>query len=87
MNYVHLNGGWKGRTIDWNPTETIDDAARLGERRRTQAETEMEETMARLRAMILQRHEDSDFEIDLDSDSDDEAGARVFERPIIREAE
>jgi len=87
MNFVHSRGGWRGREIDWNPSQPVASTSEeLGEARRTQAEREMEETMARIKALILQRHEDEDFELDLeDSDNEDEAGA--FERPILREAE
>ncbi|KAF6753774.1 RNA helicase [Ephemerocybe angulata] len=86
MNFIHVNGGWTGKRIDWDPNESVGSAESLGEQRRTQGEREMEETIARIKSMILQRHEDSDFEIDLE-DSDDEDGTRAHERPIIREAE
>lgn len=60
--------------------------ARYAEDRRTKTEREAEETIQRLKAMIVQRHEDSDLEIDFSGDDDDEETA-VFDRPIIRESE
>ena len=86
LNYIHINGGWKGKQLDWNPEEAVSAEARFAEDRRTKAEREAEETIQRLRAMIVQRHEDSDLEIDFDDDDDDDEAA-AFERPIIRESE
>lgn len=86
LNYIHINGGWEGKQLDWNPEEAVSAEARFAEDRRTNAEREAEETIQRLKAMIVQRHEDSDLEIDFDDDDDDDEAA-AFERPIIRESE
>lgn len=86
MNYVHANGGWTGKKIDWDPQEAVGSVEALGQQRRTEAEREMDETLVRLKALIAHRHEDSDFEFDLE-DGEDEDEVRISERPIIREAE
>jgi len=86
LNYIHNNGGWQGKQLDWNPEDAVPAEARYAEDRRTKAERDAEETIQRLKAMIVQRHEDSDLEIDFrDEDDNDEVAA--FERPIIRESE
>ena len=85
LNFVHRRGGWKGKNIDWNPQEPV---LPLGEneyslRRKMEEEGEMQETIATLRALILDTHEDDG--LDLDFEDDEDAGS--FERPILREAE
>ena len=89
LNFIHSRGGWRGKKIDWDPTDDVGGnlaGSTFEERRRTQAEQEMQDTIQRLKALIVQRHADSDVEFDLEDDDDDnEAGA--FERPILREAE
>jgi helicase MOV-10 len=93
MNYIHSKGGWRGKQIDWDPYESLipgpdGTVPDLAGRRRAQAEQEMEETVARIKSLILQTHEDDDFDFDLEDDEDGaEDAARVFERPILREAE
>ncbi|KAJ2936839.1 hypothetical protein H1R20_g242, partial [Candolleomyces eurysporus] len=95
MNYIYCKGGWRGKQIDWDPYEllapgpdgTMPD---LAARRRTQAEEEMEENIARIKSLILQTHEDDDFNFDLEEDEDaaeETDAARAFERPILRKAE
>lgn len=32
LNYVHLKGSWKGRAIDWDPTEPVVSEASAGRR-------------------------------------------------------
>lgn len=86
LNFVHIRGGWTGKQIDWDPDEpvslTTDHAL---EQRRRIVEAQMEDTLTRLRAMIISKHEDDRYGIDSDSGGDDEVGS--FERPILREAE
>jgi helicase MOV-10 len=91
LNFVHSRGGWRGKEIDWDPAEDQtrgeNSAGNTFEaRRRREAEQEMDDTIKRLKAMIVQRHEDSDVEFDLDDD-DEEGDGGAFERPILREAE
>lgn len=91
LNFVHSRGGWRGKEIDWDPVEDQAGGGNLADnafeaRRRAQAEQEMDDTIKRLKALIVQRHEDSDIEFDLEDDDDDGDGG-AFERPILREAE
>ncbi|KAG8870410.1 hypothetical protein FRB97_009799 [Tulasnella sp. 331] len=65
LNYIHQNGGWKGRKIGWDPTEGVyrgvggdDDGpaaagTSYGRQRRSEMETEMDELVGRVRAMVL----------------------------------
>ncbi|RXW19457.1 hypothetical protein EST38_g6387 [Candolleomyces aberdarensis] len=95
MNYIHSKGGWRGKQIDWDPYESLAPGPDgtmpdLAGRRRTQAEEEMEENIARIKSLILQTHEDDDFDFELDEDehgAEETDAARAFERPILREAE
>jgi len=83
-----MRGGWRGTNIDWNPQEPILSTGEhvYGLQRKAKEEGDMQETLAQLRALILQKHGEDGFEIDLgDDDDDDDAG--TFERPILREAE
>ncbi|KAF8156830.1 RNA helicase [Crassisporium funariophilum] len=84
LNFVHTRGGWKGKQIDWDPEELIvGETDEFGRARRAHVEGEMEETINRLRSLILERHQEDGYSID--SDDDEDAGA--FERPVLREAE
>jgi len=85
LNFVHTRGGWKGKQIDWDPQEPVLPEGEYGAERRSREEANMEETIMRLKALILERHGDDGYEINDDYDDDDEATA--FERPILREAE
>ncbi|TFK41414.1 P-loop containing nucleoside triphosphate hydrolase protein [Crucibulum laeve] len=88
LNYIYLRGGWKGKKIDWDPDDPVNPPSgsqAYDRQRKTQAEIEMEETIQRLRSLIMHKHEDSDFEIDDGDDSDSDVV--IVERPILREAE
>ncbi|KAF9486245.1 RNA helicase [Pholiota conissans] len=84
LNYVYNRGGWRGKKIDWDPLEPILSTDEFVSRRKAQVEGEMEETIARLQAMIINQHADTD---ELDIELDDDAEAAAFERPVLREAE
>ncbi|KAF8970450.1 P-loop containing nucleoside triphosphate hydrolase protein [Flammula alnicola] len=83
LNYVHKRGGWRGKHIDWDPEEPVASTGEYSSERKSRAEGEMEETIARLKALILEKHGDDGYEIDSGEDDD----ATAFERPILREAE
>lgn len=87
LNFIHTRGGWRGRQIDWNPEEPVFASGSNGyaAQRRTQADIAAEETIQRIKSLIMQKHEDSDFEVDFVNEDDAVTGA--VERPIIREAE
>lgn len=91
MNFVFVNGGWKGLKPDWNPalemptssSSTTNPGLDFSSQRRSQAEQELDETIVRLRAMIVDRHTDEG--LDIDFGEDDDAGG--FERGVEREWE
>ena len=83
LNYVHERGGWLGKKIDWDHTEPVSQTAEYGSERQRREDNELEETIARLNAMIVSKPGDDGFELDFE----DEEGAGAFERPILREAE
>jgi helicase MOV-10 len=83
LNFVHIRGGWRGKKIDWDPLEPVLSTGEYTSERKARAAGEMEETIERLKAMIIDRHEDEDLDIDLEEDED----AAAFERPVLREAE
>ncbi|KDR68378.1 hypothetical protein GALMADRAFT_257029 [Galerina marginata CBS 339.88] len=82
LNFVHTRGGWKGKQIDWDPQDPVLATEEFGVERRSRAEADAEEMLARLKATIIQAHADDGFEFD-----DDDEDAAAFERPILREAE
>lgn len=59
INYVHLGGGYTGQGIDWDPSESVDDSARLDEARRAQGLSELEELIMRTSELDM---DDSDIE-------------------------
>ncbi|KAJ3507038.1 hypothetical protein NLJ89_g6529 [Agrocybe chaxingu] len=83
LNYVALGGGWKGRKIDWDPNEPVWSDKNYSADLQSKAEGEIQETVERIRSLILMKHEEDGFDLDLDDDDD----AAAMERPILREAE
>lgn len=78
LNFIHSKGGWTGTTIEWNPADIVaPDQDGYDEELRCRAEREMEETLTRLKAHIINA---DGPEIVLDQDSDDEI-------PNFRDAE
>lgn len=84
LNFVHTGGGWTGKKIDWDPEEPVLSTVDYMLERRKMDEAQMEDTLLRLRAMIISKHEYDRY--DSDSDSGDDVVAS-YERPILREAE
>ncbi|KAI5120592.1 hypothetical protein M0805_008070, partial [Coniferiporia weirii] len=64
INYVHIEGGYKGKVIDWDPTEPVDRSIRLDEARRAQGLSELE--------VLIRRTQEADM---IDGEGDDDAGA------------
>ncbi|PPQ70505.1 hypothetical protein CVT24_013275 [Panaeolus cyanescens] len=83
MNFVYTRGGWKGKKPDWNPEQEA--GMDFGQLRRSQAEQELDETIERLKSLIVDRHADEGLDVDDSEGEDGDAGG--FERPILREAE
>ncbi|KAF9566555.1 RNA helicase [Agrocybe pediades] len=82
LSYVNVKGGWRGKKIDWDPTEPVRPDGDYDAQRKTQAQANAEDAMARLRAMIQEAHMEDGLEID-----DEDVEAAAYERPILREAE
>jgi helicase MOV-10 len=84
LNFIHTRGGWRGKEIDWNPEAPVNpgEEGYDGELR-DRAEREMEETLERLKALIINVTDGSELEFDLSEDSDSDHD----ETPIFREAE
>jgi helicase MOV-10 len=53
MNYVHLNKGWRGKQIDWDPGEPIYEDGGYDRQRREQAEGDADDMVMRLKSLIL----------------------------------
>ncbi|THH08072.1 hypothetical protein EW145_g2958 [Phellinidium pouzarii] len=58
VNYVHNNGGYKGKRIDWNPAEEVDYTGRYNTDRKRQATTELDDLIERTKDEILNQTED-----------------------------
>ncbi|KAI0344525.1 P-loop containing nucleoside triphosphate hydrolase protein [Trametopsis cervina] len=58
MNYVHTNGGWTGKRIDWDPLEEVDRNRRYDADRRDRAVSDLDELVARTKEEILRQAED-----------------------------
>jgi helicase MOV-10 len=58
LNYVSINGGCKGKPIDWNPYEDVDRNGRYDVIRRMQAVNELDALIARTKEEILEQTED-----------------------------
>lgn len=85
MNYVHTGGGWRGTKPDWDPTQDVRDDVQYDADMRRRAEGEIEDTIARLRALIAEKSQDLGVNVDYGhSDSD---GEEYLDRPAFREDE
>ncbi|KAF7323583.1 RNA helicase [Mycena kentingensis (nom. inval.)] len=85
MNYVYSRGGWRGKPISWNPEEPVESSADAYEREmQNRADGDAEETMARLRALIMRRNEGSDLGSDLELDFSDDEGPGGGGRTLSR---
>ncbi|KIK54982.1 hypothetical protein GYMLUDRAFT_249004 [Collybiopsis luxurians FD-317 M1] len=88
LSYVHRGGGWRGKAISWDPTRPDDDNNDgYGTEIRQRASAEAEETLARLKSMIVRKNEEMEdgFEFEL-NDSDDELAHFGFgEGAVFRE--
>jgi len=72
LNYIYIRGGWKGKKPEhWNPNDPVNPGPEdfHGEMR-ARAEGDAMEMMARLKALIAQRNDDSDLQVDLSDESD-----------------
>ncbi|KAJ3929858.1 MAG: RNA helicase [Lentinula lateritia] len=91
LNYVYRGGGWRGKTISWDPAGAVDPFSEQGYdgETRQRAAGEAEETIARLKALITRKNGEIEdgFQFELD-DSDEETGHFGFgEGAVFREEE
>ncbi|KAK7047845.1 hypothetical protein VNI00_006173 [Paramarasmius palmivorus] len=74
LNYIYVNGGWRGKQPTWNPLDSVEDTdSGEGESQylssaRRQAAGKAEEELLRLKSLITRRNEEIEdgYEIDLD---------------------
>lgn len=71
LNYVHLNKGWRGTALNWNPEEPVQpNPEGYAEKMRQRAEGEANETIERLKSLIaLKTAEDGIWDLGVDDDS------------------
>ncbi len=81
MNYIYTKGGWRGHRISWDPEANVDDYA---EGVRSKAAGEAEETMARLKALIVSVGDGGDPIPAADSD-DEEIDGGLGDGLVLRE--
>ncbi|TDL24428.1 P-loop containing nucleoside triphosphate hydrolase protein [Rickenella mellea] len=58
INHVHIHGGYKGKKIDWDPSEVVDRSARFDHERRTKGLSEMEDLIERTKSLVIGQSED-----------------------------
>lgn len=86
LNFIHTRGGWRGKEINWDPEVPINPGQQGYDGEvRDRAEREMEETLERLKALVINVNDGSELGIDLSDDSDSDSDHD--EIPIFREAE
>ncbi|KAK0191959.1 P-loop containing nucleoside triphosphate hydrolase protein [Armillaria mellea] len=83
MNYVHNMGGWCGHRISWDPMASVDDYV---EGVKSQAAGEAEETIMRLKSLVVGVSEGGGFIPPFDSD-DDEIDGGLGDGLVIREVD
>jgi helicase MOV-10 len=57
LNYIHQGGGWRGKCIEWDPTEPILPDG-YDRQIRNQAEREAHDMISRLKSLIVENTED-----------------------------
>ncbi|GJE86466.1 RNA helicase [Phanerochaete sordida] len=80
LNFVHQKGGWRGKELNWNPTDPVADGG-YDERTRTEAEARAQEMIQRMRAQYLHNYEP------LEEQDDDDEGAVDPQEYAGREAD
>ncbi len=83
MNYVHNMGGWCGHRISWDPMASVDDYV---ESVKSRAAGEAEETIMRLKSLVVGVSEGGGFISPFDSD-DDEIDGGLGDGLVIREVD
>ncbi|KAK0191970.1 RNA helicase [Armillaria mellea] len=83
MNYIHIKGGWRGHRISWDPKANVNDYVQGV---RSKADGEAEETMTRLKALIVNVNEGGDAIPFADSDVEEIDGS-LGDGLVLREEE
>jgi helicase MOV-10 len=69
MNFIHIGGGWRGKGINWDPTEPVLPGG-YDQRIRERAETDTLDMISRLQSLIVENTEDLSLDDDHESDSE-----------------
>ena len=84
LNYIHAGGGWRGKEIEWDPTEPIQQGG-YDTHIRDSAEREALDMISRLKSIIVENTEDLNLVDEIgDSDSD---GEGYMDNGVWREEE
>jgi len=76
LNYVHQGGGWRGKAPDWDTNEVVDFERNFTNERREKVQADTEDTITRIRSMIIEAS-DANWEVpDVEDDEDDEPAWR-----------
>lgn len=84
LSYVHRGGGWRGKSISWDPEGTVDGEGYDGELRR-EAAADAEDTLARLKALITRKNAEIDDGFELELDDEEEVGFGYGDGAVFRE--
>ncbi|KAF5356601.1 hypothetical protein D9758_008284 [Tetrapyrgos nigripes] len=74
LNYIHNNGGWRGKAITWDPKASLDQEEGYDAQMRRKAVGDAEEEMTRLKALITRKNEEIDDDWDFVLEDEDEEG-------------
>ncbi|KAJ3979873.1 RNA helicase [Lentinula detonsa] len=89
LNYIYRGGGWRGKTISWDPAGVIDpnNGREYELESRQRAASEAEEAITRLKALIIRKNEEIEdgFQFDLDTSDDEDGNFGFGEGPVFRE--
>lgn len=66
LNYIHLNKGWTGSPITWDPEQTIDEAGGYDRQIREAARLEMNELSRQNEVLTLANVESNEEEVNVD---------------------
>lgn len=83
LNYIYLGGGWRGKSIDWDPKEPLLDSG-YDEQIRQHAEGEAKDMISRLKSIIVDNTEDLAF---VDEEGSDPQGEGYLDHAVWREEE
>ena len=59
INYIHLNGGYKGKKINWDPVQPVNRDSKFDEERRKSGMSELDELIRRTKEMVMNGSDNS----------------------------